>query len=185
LFLKAIATKSQWLIEVALTMMQDLLVLDRRVQHVMLNSICEPARKYTIRPRAQSGFTLIEIAVAVFILAIGVLGVTGMQSVGVRESQNTYFRGQANLLVGEWAETMRMFASVGQEPDTEDLQTAIDNAGLPNAGFDVLLIDEIFTAGEVTASVYDVQIYWNEARNGQVPENCAAATACVSWRTQI
>ena len=54
----------------------------------------------------QRGFTIIEIGVAVLILSVGILGVAGMQSVGVRESQNTYFRSQANLLVMDMANRM-------------------------------------------------------------------------------
>ena len=55
----------------------------------------------------QMGFTLVEVLVAVFVLAIGILGMAGMQAVGVRESQNTYYRTQADMLANDIIDRMR------------------------------------------------------------------------------
>ncbi len=55
----------------------------------------------------QGGFTLIEVLVTVFLLAVGILGVAGMQAVSVRESGNLYFRTQADLLINDIVDRMR------------------------------------------------------------------------------
>jgi type IV pilus assembly protein PilV len=52
------------------------------------------------------GFTLIEVLVTVFVLAVGILGVAGMQALGVRESGNLYFRTQADFFVSDIVDRM-------------------------------------------------------------------------------
>lgn len=54
------------------------------------------------------GFTLIEILVTVLILGIALLGLAGMQAVGLQQSQSTYFRTQADLLARDLADRMRV-----------------------------------------------------------------------------
>lgn len=58
------------------------------------------------RPRA-AGFTLIEIMVAVLILAIGLLGVAGLEATGLRQNTSAYQRSQATLLAYDISERMR------------------------------------------------------------------------------
>lgn len=163
----------------------------------------------------QSGFTLIEIAVAVLVLAIGILGVAGMQSVGVRESQNTYFRSQANLLVEDMANKMRAnqaeaalgvgsrylaqtitadscnfdgdLCDAGQVADL-DLSSwveAVENSGLPNVGQAIQFVGNVEINGVAVTSTYDIQVFWDEAKQGVTPDDCAQASGCVSWRVQI
>ena len=43
------------------------------------------------------GFSLVEIMVALLILSIGLLGVAGLQTAGLRENHNAYLRSQAAL----------------------------------------------------------------------------------------
>ncbi len=128
------------------------------------------------RLQGAQGFTLIEIVVAVLILAVGILGAAGMQSVGVRESQNSYFRSQANLLAIDMADKMRANraeavrgsssayldeapASPGcnygssdcasnsvAELDLYGWNQAIENSGLPNPTHSIDLVSEIVDA---------------------------------------
>lgn len=55
----------------------------------------------------QGGFTLIEVLVAVFILAIGLLGLAGLQARLVSSQFDAYQRGQAMMLVEEMASRIR------------------------------------------------------------------------------
>ena len=55
---------------------------------------------------AQSGFTLIEVLIAVAILSFGMLGIAAMQITGVRANQGSYFRSQATYLAMDMAERM-------------------------------------------------------------------------------
>lgn len=163
--------------------------------------------------KKNTGFTLVEIVVAVLILAIGILGVAGMQSVGVRESQNTYFRSQANLLAADMAGKMRANAIEAKkgdssvyiedapagggdcssscdsvavaEADRKAWEDAISSSGLPNAGQSVNYVGGVNLDGELVAATYDIQIFWDEDREGAVATDCASASGCISWRVQI
>ncbi|AZZ94363.1 type IV pilus modification protein PilV [Hahella sp. KA22] len=55
----------------------------------------------------QSGFTMIEILVAVVILAIGLLGVAGLQTLSVKASTNSSARSQAIYLANDMADRIR------------------------------------------------------------------------------
>ncbi len=70
--------------------------------------------------RASSGFTLIEVMIAVFVLGIGLLGVAGLQSVSASLNQQSYMRSQATLLAGDIADRMRANRS-GVEDDDYDM----------------------------------------------------------------
>lgn len=55
----------------------------------------------------QSGFTLIEILVAVVILSIGLLGLAGLQVNALRNDQSAFMRTQATILAYDLADRMR------------------------------------------------------------------------------
>lgn len=54
-----------------------------------------------------AGFTLVEVLVAVLILAIGLLGMASLQVVGLKNNNTAYLRSQATLLAYEFADRMR------------------------------------------------------------------------------
>jgi type IV pilus assembly protein PilV len=56
---------------------------------------------------SEKGMTLIEILVSLLILAVGLLGMSGLQTVSLRNSQSAYFRTQANILSSDVAERIR------------------------------------------------------------------------------
>lgn len=56
---------------------------------------------------AQRGAGLIEVLVAVLVLAIGLLGLAGLQTQSLRFNNEAYFRTQASLLVMDMADRMR------------------------------------------------------------------------------
>ncbi|MDT3718949.1 type IV pilus modification protein PilV [Pseudomonas oryzihabitans] len=55
----------------------------------------------------QTGATLIEVLVAMVILAIGLLGLAGLQTVSVQSNHGAYYRSQATILANDMAERMR------------------------------------------------------------------------------
>jgi type IV pilus assembly protein PilV len=59
------------------------------------------------RRTRSSGFTLVEVLVAVLILAIGLLGMAGLQVVGLRNNNDAYLRSQATFLAYDLADRMR------------------------------------------------------------------------------
>ena len=62
--------------------------------------------------KKNTGFTLIEVLVAMLILAAGLLGLAGLQASGLQQNQNATFRSQATALAYDLADRIR--ANSGQ-----------------------------------------------------------------------
>ena len=58
--------------------------------------------------KKQHGFLLFEVMIAMFILAVGVLGMASLQTLSIRYAQDAYFITQANIAVVGMAESMRI-----------------------------------------------------------------------------
>lgn len=61
--------------------------------------------------RRSRGFTLLEVLIALVILSIGLLGIAGLQSVGLRGSHSAYLTSQASLLAYDMADRIRANAA--------------------------------------------------------------------------
>ncbi len=59
------------------------------------------------RKKTQQGLSMIEILVAVIVMAIGLLGLASLQVNGLRSNQNAYLRSQATTLAADIADRMR------------------------------------------------------------------------------
>lgn len=55
----------------------------------------------------QNGATLIEVLVAMIVLAIGLLGIAGLQTTSVQANQSSAYRSQATLLAADIVDRMR------------------------------------------------------------------------------
>ncbi len=78
-------------------------------------------------PRASTtgGFTLIEVLVAVLVLAIGLLGIAGLQAAGLQMNNSAYLRSQAAVLTQDLADRVRA--------NTEGYQTGAYDIGDPSS----------------------------------------------------
>ena len=56
----------------------------------------------------QSGFTLLEVLVAVLVLSIGLLGLAGLMAASIRNNQSAYQRTQATWLAYDIVDRMRV-----------------------------------------------------------------------------
>ena len=63
------------------------------------------------RGNRQSGFSLLEILIAIVITSIGLLGLAAMQATGLRNNHSAYHRSQATVLAYDIADRMRSNAS--------------------------------------------------------------------------
>lgn len=59
----------------------------------------------------QSGFTLLEILVAIVVLSIGLLGLAGLQAVSLNNNQVAYYRAIASQQANDMADRMRANAA--------------------------------------------------------------------------
>ncbi|MBA1146523.1 type IV pilus modification protein PilV [Ectothiorhodospiraceae bacterium WFHF3C12] len=65
-------------------------------------------RLLSTRPARQaSGFTLIEVLVALLVLSLGLLGLAAMQAQGLRFNQSAYLRSQATYMAYDIIDRMR------------------------------------------------------------------------------
>lgn len=62
----------------------------------------------------QSGFTLLEVMVAVFVLAVGLLGLAQLQITAMKHNQTAELRSQASLLAADILDRMRANQSAAQ-----------------------------------------------------------------------
>lgn len=81
-----------------------------------------------VMDRAQ-GFTLIEVLVALFVLAVGLLGLAMLQTTGLRLNSDSYSRTQATYAAYDIIDKMR--AAVKGLPSNGDVVNALNNYGIP------------------------------------------------------
>lgn len=138
----------------------------------------------------QNGFTLLEVLIALIILAIGLLGLAGLQATGLNMNHSAYNRSQATQLAYDIADRMRSNldaintnAGVYVISDSRDASNAYSScisspgcntasmAGRDlyewNLGITNSLPDGI---GSISASgaVYTISINWDDNRDGNV-----------------
>ncbi|WP_372982013.1 type IV pilus modification protein PilV [Marinobacter sediminum] len=157
------------------------------------------------RVRIQKGFTLIEILVTLFILAIGLLGLAGLLFEGMRNNQGAYLRTQASILAYDMADRMR--ANADQAVNYPDFSTAGASTALPacasantgctpsdqvtrdlaewtrqiqSVGTDMTMVPGgVGTIGfDAASNVYTITVQWQEAsRGGDAGEQIAGDNA--------
>ncbi|MGM0571780.1 type IV pilus modification protein PilV [Marinobacter sp.] len=103
--------------------------------------------------KSTQGFSLIEVLVAVLILAIGLLGVAGVQVVSMQNTSNANLRTQATVYAQDMAEQIR--AHGGSLPSNGDIDAWEDR-----------LVDALGPDAEanITSSgnVFQIQLEWIE-----------------------
>ncbi len=62
---------------------------------------------HSLRRKIQRGFTLIEVLVTVIVLAIGLLGLAGLQLSGLRYTHSAYQNSQATIMTNDIIDRMR------------------------------------------------------------------------------
>jgi len=89
-------------------------------------------------PSHEAGFTMIEILVAVLVLAIGLLGVAGVQLVSMQQTTNSALRSEATMYAQTVAERLRSNGGDDLSAADESALEAMISADLgTNADLDV------------------------------------------------
>ncbi len=86
----------------------------------------------------QQGFTLIEVLVSMVILSIGLLGLAGLQTTGLRNNQSAYFASQAAIYANDMFERMRANRTAALADNYNiDANTDSNPAGVTGAQIDI------------------------------------------------
>jgi type IV pilus assembly protein PilV len=138
-----------------------------------------------------TGFTLIEVLVAMMILAVGLLGLAALQASSLRNNQSAYYRSQATQLAYDIADRMRVNVAsaatytVAENAHSHDSCLAIEGNGCTPAEMAEHDLDEWNKAirsilprgtGTITGatvagvSTYKVDINWDDNRDDAVDE---------------
>lgn len=84
-------------------------------------------------PGCSTGFSLVEVLVAVLVLAIGVIGAGGMQLTAMRSSTQSAFQSAAVQLAGELADKMRANSTSMKQGNADSPYLNIDFQGNPES----------------------------------------------------
>ena len=76
--------------------------------------------------KSNAGFTLIEVLVAMVVLAVGLLGLAAVQATSLKNNQSAYFRSQATQLAYDITDRMRA-NKVGVAAGNYNNQAATNN----------------------------------------------------------
>lgn len=71
-----------------------------------------------------SGFTMIEVLVSMVVLAIGLLGIAGLQVVGMKNNHSSYLRSQATILAYDISDILRSNINLVNTTSTFDSYTS-------------------------------------------------------------
>jgi type IV pilus assembly protein PilV len=144
--------------------------------------------------KTHAGFTLIEVLVSVIILAIGLLGLAGMQATGLRNNQDAYNRSQATQLAYDLADRMRAnVAGAATYTAVAPSAATITNTCSTAAGCTVAQMaqtdlkqwyNNLISAlpsgeGTITLSgaVYTITITWDDDHDGETTNNASFQTS--------
>ena len=141
--------------------------------------------------RSSQGFSLMEVLVAMLVLAIGLLGLASLQTQSLKFNHDAYVRSQATILASEIMDKMRANPSNGAafaaaEPDPDDCDLTL-NPGAINDTTPELEVCFWLTdiqnrlpsgSGDIsvnaaTATMYDVTIDWSD-RTTDNQDECEA-----------
>ena len=127
-----------------------------------------------------TGFTLIEVLIAMVVLAIGLLGLAGLQATGLKNNQSAYYRSQATQLAYDIADRMRANVTTANNY----LTTFMDPADAATQA-DCETVSTTCTPADMAEN--DL-FEWNSALTGTLPSGAGTiaiagnvVTVTVSW----
>jgi len=146
--------------------------------------------------RKQSGFTMLEVLVAIVVLAFGLLGLAGLQADGLRNNTSAYLRSQATLMAYDMMDRMRANMLGVESGDYDNLMgTTPTDPNCITTGCSVAQmaqhdayewsrqLAEILPAGQGSVigngagSAFSITVMWDDRRTGATGTNCSGDPA--------
>ncbi len=78
--------------------------------------------------KVNTGFTLIEVLIAMVVLAVGLLGLAALQTTSLKNNQSAYFRSQATQLAYDIADRVRANPTGNYNNQAGTNDNCVDNA---------------------------------------------------------
>ncbi|MCP4128534.1 MAG: type IV pilus modification protein PilV [Gammaproteobacteria bacterium] len=127
----------------------------------------------------QRGYSLMEVLVAMIILAVGLLGIAGLQALSVKNTHSAYLRSQATLLAYEIIDDIRA------NPSAMANYAIAIGAALPSLSTACIGVSASCTTAQLAA--YDIS-QWSSGITGLLPGGDASVvvsgddvTVTVQW----
>ncbi|MEH6686099.1 MAG: type IV pilus modification protein PilV [Halopseudomonas sabulinigri] len=147
--------------------------------------------------RTQRGATLIEVLIAIVVLAIGLLGLAGLQISSLQSNQSSYYRSQATILAYDLTDRMRAnrdaalagsyavnFPTSSTENTGSGSQAAKDKAEWLNRLATAL--PEATGKVETTSNLVTISVRWNDTRGAiKASGDTGTKTETFVYRTEI
>jgi type IV pilus assembly protein PilV len=140
----------------------------------------------------QSGFTMLEVLVAIVVLAFGLLGLAGLQADGLRNNTSAYLRSQATLLAYDMLDRMRANMQGVESGDYDNLlNTTPTNPNCISTGCSVSQIAQhdafewsqhLSTTlpsgqgrviGNGSGAIFSITVMWDDRRTGVTGTDCS------------
>ncbi|NOT10417.1 MAG: type IV pilus modification protein PilV [Methylococcaceae bacterium] len=119
-----------------------------------------------------TGFTLIEVLIAMLVLAVGLLGMAGLQATSLKNNQSAYNRSQATQLAYDLADRIRANVAGIATYTTIGPGAAVAKANCLN------------TTGCTIADMAENDLYeWNIAVTGTLPSGAGTIAAAAGVYT--
>ncbi len=127
--------------------------------------------------KRHSGFTLIEVLIAMIILAVGLLGLAGLQATSLRNTQSAYNRSQATQLAYDMADRMRAnVADARLSVDANPLTASAYLGAVPGAA----IANCTLAAGCTPAQMAQNDLFeWNQDIDNALSANATGTIAAV------
>ena len=130
----------------------------------------KPSIKTLPRHQQQAGFTLIEVLIAFFILSIGLLGLAGLQTTGLKSNHSAYLQTQASIYANDIIERMRANRSSALDADYD----IADTATTPTSNSSSSISDQDLTEWRTLVSTLP-------SGTSSVTNNSGQVTVVISW----
>ncbi len=115
-------------------------------------------------PHSETGVSLIEVLVSLFIFSIGMLGLAGLQGTALKTADSANMRATAAVLSHEILESMRANRKAALA-NAYDLQLTAQAPDSPAKDCDTE------SCNETQLAAYDLYNWWNKIVNGNNTEN--------------
>lgn len=151
----------------------------------------------TINPRPHcAGFTMIEVLVAIVVLAVGLLGLAGLQATSLKNSTSSYARTQAQLLAYDMLDRMRSnLQGVANGAYNDLLSTTPTDPNCISSGCSVAQIAQYdayewssllqqtlpagtgLVEGNGPGSIFTITVMWDDEHTGATGTDCSGDSA--------